>query len=63
MEMLRIRLDKELEQLQSSNGKERQRTKLAHQSEMEKKKKEIDEGERKLRKQLTVMFAHVKMRQ
>lgn len=52
MEMLRVRLDKELEQLQSNNGKDRQRIKVAHHSEQDKKRREVEDGEKKLRKQL-----------
>ncbi|VDM58812.1 unnamed protein product [Angiostrongylus costaricensis] len=52
IELLRVKLDKELDQLVSGYAKERMRFKTAHQSELEKKKKEIDEGEKKLRKQI-----------
>ncbi|KAK5980185.1 hypothetical protein GCK32_015300 [Trichostrongylus colubriformis] len=52
IELLRLRLDKELDQLVAGYAKERQRFKSAHQSEMEKKRKEVDEGEKKLRKQI-----------
>ncbi|CAI4232440.1 unnamed protein product [Auanema sp. JU1783] len=52
VEALKARLDKELDQLLISYGKERQRVKVLHQSEIEKRRKEIDEGAKKLRKQV-----------
>ncbi|KAK6060157.1 kinase domain protein [Cooperia oncophora] len=58
IELLRLRLDKELDQLVAGYAKERQRFKSAHQSEMEKKRKEVDEGEKKLRKQILTRHAH-----
>ncbi|EYC39989.1 hypothetical protein Y032_0634g913 [Ancylostoma ceylanicum] len=58
IEQLRARLDKELEQLLAGYGKERQRFKSAHQNELDKKKKEVDEGEKKLRKQVLTRQAH-----
>ncbi|PAV63512.1 hypothetical protein WR25_07685 isoform A [Diploscapter pachys] len=51
-DLLRSREEKELEQLSITYGKERQRLRAAHQSETEKKKKEVEEGEKKLRKQV-----------
>ncbi|CAB3401325.1 unnamed protein product [Caenorhabditis bovis] len=50
-ENLRLKLDKELEQLNTTYSKEKQRVRMSHTSELEKKKKEIEEGEKKLRKQ------------
>ncbi|CAD6197439.1 unnamed protein product [Caenorhabditis auriculariae] len=50
-DVLRVKLDRELEQLTNTYGKEKQRVKVAHQNELDKKKREIEEGERKLRKQ------------
>ncbi|RCN47993.1 kinase domain protein, partial [Ancylostoma caninum] len=58
IEQLRARLDKELDQLLAGYGKERQRFKSAHQNELDKKKKEVDEGEKKLRKQVLTRQAH-----
>ncbi|VDP17562.1 unnamed protein product, partial [Heligmosomoides polygyrus] len=58
VELLRMRLDKELDQLVSGYAKERQRFKNAHQSELEKKRKEVEEGEKKLRKQILARQAH-----
>uniref|UniRef100_A0A7I4YEX0 non-specific serine/threonine protein kinase n=1 Tax=Haemonchus contortus TaxID=6289 RepID=A0A7I4YEX0_HAECO len=58
IEILRQRLDKELDQLVAGYAKERQRFKNAHQSEMDKKRKEVEEGEKKLRKQILTRQAH-----
>lgn len=50
-EILRIRLDRELENLNANLAKERQRERLAHDLEVDKKKREIEDGEKKLKKQ------------
>ncbi|WKY01152.1 hypothetical protein Q1695_015281 [Nippostrongylus brasiliensis] len=58
VDLLRLRLDKELDQLVAGYAKERQRFKNVHQGEMEKKRKEVEEGEKKLRKQILARQAH-----
>uniref|UniRef100_A0A1I7URI3 non-specific serine/threonine protein kinase n=1 Tax=Caenorhabditis tropicalis TaxID=1561998 RepID=A0A1I7URI3_9PELO len=52
-EQLSIRMDRELLQLTTTYSKEKMRVRSSHNSEQDKKKRDIEEGERKLRKTKT----------
>lgn len=52
-EQLRIKMDRELEQLNSTYSKEKMRVRSSHNSEMDKKKRDIEDGEKKLKKTKT----------
>lgn len=52
-EQLRIKMDRELEQLTTTYGKEKIRVRSSQLNEVNKKKKDIDDGEKKLKKTKT----------
>lgn len=52
-EQLRIKMDKELEQLTTTYGKEKIRVRSSQTNELNKKKKDIEDGEKKLKKTKT----------
>lgn len=52
-EQLRIKMDRELEQLTTTYGKEKMRVRSSHTNEMNKKKKDIEDGEKKMKKTKT----------
>ncbi|PIC41680.1 hypothetical protein B9Z55_009018 [Caenorhabditis nigoni] len=49
-EQLRVKMDRELEQLTTTYGKEKMRVRSSQTNELNKKKKDIEEGERKMKK-------------
>ncbi|EGT54717.1 hypothetical protein CAEBREN_08722 [Caenorhabditis brenneri] len=49
-EQLRVKMDRELEQLTNTYSKEKMRVRSSHNNELDKKKRDIEEGEKKLKK-------------
>lgn len=49
-EQLRVKMDRELEQLTTTYSKEKMRVRSSHNNELDKKKRDIEDGEKKLKK-------------